>query len=75
MPTVNIYEAKNQLSKLVALAEGGEEVIIAKNGRPAVRLEPVSSLPPRELGSMRGQFTVPDDFDEPSPEIEDEFYS
>ncbi len=68
-----MYDAKNQLSKLVALAEAGEEVVIAKNGRPAVRLEPVVALPPRELGTMRGLFIVPDGFDDTDTQIEEDF--
>ncbi len=73
METVNIYEAKNQLSKLIALAEAGEDVIIARNGTPAVRLVPVAKLPPRQLGHFKGLFTVPDDFDDEDPEIEATF--
>lgn len=71
---MNIYEAKNQLSKLIALAEAGEDVIIARNGEPAVRLVPVGKLPPRELGHFKGLFTVPDDFDDEDPELEALFY-
>lgn len=67
MKTVNMYEAKNQLSKLVADAVSGEEIIIAKNGVPLVKLEPVQEAPKRQLGLYRGLFTVPDDFDEPLP--------
>ena len=70
MGTVNIYEAKNQLSKLIAMAQAGEEVIIARNGEPAVRLVPVAALPARNLGHFKGLFTVPDDFDDADPEIE-----
>jgi prevent-host-death family protein len=40
MTQVNIYEAKTQLSKLVTRAEAGEEIVIVRNGRPAVRLVP-----------------------------------
>lgn len=74
MGTVNIYEAKNQLSKLIAQAEAGEEVIIARNGEPVVRLVAVAKLPPRQLGHFQGLITVPDDFDDEDPEIEALFY-
>lgn len=64
---MNLYEAKNQLSKLVNDALNGEEVIIAKNGKALVRLQPIEALPPRPLGLLEGIFEVPDDFDDPLP--------
>lgn len=64
---MNLYEAKNQLSKLVADALNGEDVIIAKNGKPLVRLQPIEELPPRPIGLLDGMFEVPDDFDDPLP--------
>ena len=67
---MNIYEAKYQLSKLIAMAQAGEEVIIARNGEPAVQLVPVAALPSRNLGHFKGLFTVPDDFDDEDSEIE-----
>lgn len=67
MKTVNLYDAKNSFSKLVAEAVAGEDVVIAKNGRPLVRLQPVEAVQPRRLGSARGMFEVPDDFDAPLP--------
>ena len=66
---VNIHAAKTNLSKLIARAEAGEEVIIAKAGAPKVRLAPVTSAeksPPNGswLGSLTGQFRFsPDAFD------------
>jgi len=73
---VNLYDAKNSLSKLVADALSGEEVIIAKNGRPLVKLAPVEAVEPRRLGSARGTFDVPDDFDAPlPPEVLEAFHS
>jgi prevent-host-death family protein len=56
MPTVNMHEAKTQLSRLVKAALDGEEVVIARAGKPAVRLVPVPEpLPKRQLGILRGK--------------------
>ena len=66
MHTVNIHEAKTQLSKLVEQAVEGEPFIIAKAGKPLVkvtRLEAPSGKQIRRLGFMAGQIDVPDDFD------------
>ena len=64
MRTVNIHEAKTQLSRLVDAAAKGEPFIIAKVGKPLVKVVPIDSPPaPQRLGFMRGAFTVPDDFD------------
>jgi antitoxin (DNA-binding transcriptional repressor) of toxin-antitoxin stability system len=66
MRTVNIHEAKTHLSRLVELAAQGEAFVIAKAGRPMVKVGPIEAHPPsktRRLGFLAGQFTVPDDFD------------
>ncbi len=64
MRTVNIHEAKTHLSRLVDAAAKGEPFIIAKAGKPLVKVVPIDApAAPRRLGFMRGQFTVPDDFD------------
>lgn len=63
MAVVNVQEAKTQLSALMARAEAGEEIIIARAGRPVLRLVPIGDPPPRTFGGMR--FRVPDDFDTP----------
>ena len=66
MKTVNIHEAKTQLSKLIEKASKGESFIIAKAGKPVVRvtaLSAPSSAQVRRLGFMAGQISVPDDFD------------
>ena len=66
MRQFNIHEAKTQLSKLVESAGGGEEIVIAKAGKPLVkvsRLDAPSDRQVRRLGFMAGQITVPDDFD------------
>lgn len=68
MRTINIHEAKTHLSRLVEEASEGEEIVIAKAGRPIARL--VALRPKakrRKLGVLAGQFTVPDDFDAPLP--------
>ena len=68
---VNMHEAKTRLSELVAAAERGDEVLIARNGTPAVRLVAVTrEHPPVRLGVLAGQIEVGDDFDEPLPEFE-----
>ncbi|MGB8886831.1 MAG: type II toxin-antitoxin system Phd/YefM family antitoxin [Candidatus Korobacteraceae bacterium] len=73
---VNIHEAKTHLSKLLERVALGEEVIIAKAGKPVARLVAIKShKSPRPLGLAKGEFTVPDDFDAPlPPEIEEDFY-
>jgi len=72
---VNIYEAKTQLSALVDQAVSGDDVIIARNGKPQAR---ITSLVPAKgkikYGLLKGKFTVPDDFDAPNPDIEALFY-
>lgn len=62
---VGMHEAKSQLSRLVELAEGGEEVIIQRSGRPAARLVAVQRRRPvaEAFGVMRGEIELADDFD------------
>ena len=73
---VNIHEAKTHLSRLLERVAMGEEVIIAKAGKPVAKLVPLDNRPKnRILGSAKGEFTVPDDFNDPLPKgIEDLFY-
>lgn len=77
MLTVNIHDAKTQLSKLVEQAAQGEAFIIAKAGKPMVKvipLDPAESGTACRLGFMAGEFSVPDDFDQMgSSEIENLF--
>lgn len=72
---VNMYEAKTQLSALVDQASGGVDVIIARNGKPQAR---ITALVPAKgqvkYGLLKGKFVVPDDFDNPNPDIEALFY-
>lgn len=66
MYTVNMHEAKTHLSMLVAQAAKGEPFVIAKAGKPLVRVLPLDAPVGdkiRRLGFMKGQMTVPDDFD------------
>jgi prevent-host-death family protein len=69
MTRMNVHEAKTHLSKLLDQALAGEEVVIMRSGKPLVRLMPVETAPaPRILGTAKGDFVVPDDFDEPLPD-------
>jgi prevent-host-death family protein len=67
--TVNLYEAKTRLSQLVERAAKGEEIIIAKAGRPLARLMPLARrrVEPRPLGLLAGEVRVGPDFDDPLP--------
>ena len=68
---VNMHEAKTRLSELVAAAERGEEVLIARDGKPAARLVPVvNEYPPARLGVLAGEIELAEDFDAPLPEFE-----
>ena len=65
MKMANIHEAKTHLSRLVERASNGEEIIIAKAGKPMAKLVPyVEEKKPRKPGSLRGQIEIADDFDE-----------
>ncbi|MFK7966810.1 MAG: type II toxin-antitoxin system Phd/YefM family antitoxin [Burkholderiaceae bacterium] len=67
MKTVNIHEAKTHLSRLIDAAVNGESFVIAKAGKPLVKVEalsPADSPKSKRLGFAKGQFEVPDDFDE-----------
>jgi prevent-host-death family protein len=69
MDTVNLYDAKTNLSNLVERAARGEEIVIAKAGRPLARLVPLARrTTPRPLGLLAGQVTVGPDFDDPLPD-------
>lgn len=72
--TVNISEAKAQLSKLVDLVYHGEKVVIAKNNLPLVDLVPHKPEGKRQLGLLKGMLAVPEDFDDEVPEINEMFY-
>lgn len=66
MQSINIHEAKTHLSRLVDAAAQGEPFVIAKAGKPMVKVMALDSPDAgqtRRLGFMKGQFEVPDDFD------------
>jgi prevent-host-death family protein len=68
MQSVNIHEAKTQFSKLVDAASGGEEIIIAKAGKPVAKLVPISTdRPARKPGRLKGKLRIAEDFDAPLP--------
>ena len=78
MRTVNMHEAKTHLSRLVDRAAKGEPFIIAKAGKPLVKVVPLDAPAAgniKRLGFLAGQISVPDDFDTMfAAEIEKEFY-
>ena len=64
MKTVNIHEAKTQLSRLVERAARGEAFVIAKAGKPLVKVMAIDApVKPQRLGFMKGEIEVPEDFD------------
>ena len=65
MNTVNIHEAKTHLSRLVDRAAKGEPFVIAKAGKPLVRVSALNApAQPKRLGFLKGEIEVPDDFDQ-----------
>jgi prevent-host-death family protein len=69
MPTINIYEAKTQLSKLVDLASSGTDVVIARAGKPVARLTSLKNeKPPLVPGLLEGEGWIADDFNAPLPD-------
>jgi len=68
MTTVNVHEAKTHLSALLERAHSGEEIILAKAGKPYARLVPLQTPPERVAGRYSG--SVPDSFFEPLPDAE-----
>ena len=69
MPIVNVHAAKSQLSRLLDAVAAGEEVVIAKAGKPVARLVPLA--PPkqrRKLGALAGKLHVAGDFGDPLPD-------
>ncbi len=77
MTTVNMLEAKSNLSKLVEAVESGAEteIVIARNGKPAARLVPLNDEPKgQRLGVAKGKFVAPANIDAMNAEIEELFY-
>ncbi len=65
---INIHAAKTQFSKLVERAEAGEEILIARSGRPVARLVALAAPARRTPGGAEGAIVVHDDFDAPLPD-------
>jgi prevent-host-death family protein len=71
MKTINIHAAKTQLSRLIAEVEAGEDIVLARGGKPVARLVRIGDAPAvRRFGAMRGRARVDDAFFEPLPEAE-----
>lgn len=71
MSTVNVHEAKTHLSRLLVKVQAGEEIVIARSGKPVARLVGYrSTRPARRFGALKGRLTVDDSFFDPLPEPE-----
>ena len=70
MTTVNVHQAKTQLSRLLAQVEAGEEVVIARNGKPVARLVGCERRGKRRFGALAGRIAIDDSFFDPLPEAE-----
>ncbi len=70
MVTVNVHEAKTNLSRLLAQVEAGEEVVIARNGKPVARLVEYQPMGKRQFGAWKGRISIDDSFFDPLPEEE-----
>lgn len=68
MQTINIHDAKTQFSKLIESVIQGEQVIIARAGKPVARLSSISSKPVRRAGALKGKISISDDFNSPLPD-------
>lgn len=75
MKTVNMHDAKSNLSRLVREVREGveQEIVICLSGQPVAKLVPVVGVPRRQLGVDRGRITIAPDFDSVNPEIAAEF--
>ena len=78
MAAINMHDAKTHFSRIVARVEAGEEVVIARAGKPVVKIVAIDSVPApakRRLGMLNGLHPVPDDIKTPfAAEIEEMFY-
>lgn len=70
MQSINIHEAKTHFSRLVEAASSGEEIIIARAGKPAAKLVPIGGKRPHGIlfGLMKGELEIAGDFDAPLPD-------
>jgi prevent-host-death family protein len=71
MAEFGVHEAKTHFSKLLERALAGEDVVITRSGEPLVKLVPVQRKRKPNFGFARGEFVIPDDFDETPPGFED----
>ena len=75
MKTVNIHEAKTNMSRLLQSVAQGQSVTIANAGKPVAQLTPIGGVAKRKFGTLRGKYPVPDDIDTPfAQDIEEMFY-
>lgn len=70
MAMVNVHEAKTNLSRLLSQVEAGEDVVIARSGKPVARLVRFQPQGERQFGSWKGRITLDDSFFDPLPEEE-----
>ena len=71
MTTYNVHEAKTHLSKILARVMSGEQIIIAKSGKPIAVLSPFEEMPARRLpGNDTGKVIIKSNFDDPLPEFD-----
>ncbi len=70
MPTYTIHAAKTNLSKLVARAEAGEEIVLARGKEPVAKIVPLAPKPKRQFGRLKGKGSIGPEFFEPLPEEE-----
>ncbi len=71
MTVVNVHEAKTHLSRLLARVEAGEQIVIARAGKPVAILSPAERPPDRVPGLDKGLVIIHQDFDDPLPEFEE----
>ena len=72
--TYNIHEAKTHLSKLLERVQNGEEIVIAKAGKPVARLTAITDRPARRVPGMdKGKVIIHPDFDDPIPELDPDY--
>jgi prevent-host-death family protein len=75
MEVINVHAAKTHLSQLLARVEAGEELVLARAGRPVARLVPFQVTgAPRKFGGWRGRVWIADDFDAPLPDEIEQFF-
>jgi len=71
---VNIHEAKTHLSRLVQRVQNGEEIVIARAGKPVARLTAIATRPARRIPGMdKGKVIIHPDFDDPLPEFDPDY--